>query len=492
MDTAQTPTEVLELAEAYLKAKQNLVLYRHILLNNTNEADPASFHFDWSRELLSGKEHVAIEGFRESAKDQYVSRSFPLYALTYPSARHDYIVIIRNNDTQAQKDITNISNEYFSNALLQANHVKTVKKSANSLSIVAKDESGQDISVLIEGYGKGASVRGLAMVDKRPKIVIINDIQDIEDSRSDTVQEKDWEWFLSDVMFLGQYTRIFMIGNNLGEKCTIERVFANAKGLGFNTYKVPILIDDKPSWPSKYTIAQIQKERDSFTELGKLEIWLRERMCIAVSDETRIFRDSDYVYFTPALSEKIASGAQEVYATLDPASSKSAESCFRAIVVNARMQDGHWYIVDVRYGRWDSVELLHQMFDVVRLWGVRRFGIEKGHFQQVLEPFIYKEMTRLGIRFVIQPLEHAKAGTKLERIKMLQPRFRAKTIWFPQEAPWLTEMKTELAGVTNLEIKSLYIDLVDALAMCEQMDTGLGYGIQPEANRKNLPRMAIR
>jgi len=265
--------------------------------------------------------------------------------------------------------------------------------------------------------------------------------------------------------------------------------------LGFTKHRIPIANPDltEGTWPSKFSVEFIQKERKEFSDVGKLGTWLRERMCVAVSDETRIFRDEDYTYYTPALIDKICSSAQEVFATLDPASSKGSESCFRAIVVFARMKDGHWYILEVPYGRWDSIGLLDKMFEVVSKYGIRRFGIEKGHFKQILEPFIYKEMTRRNIRFVIVPIEHGKAGSKLERIKMLQPRFKCHSVWFPQEAYWLTELKSELAGVTSSEIKSLYIDLVDAMAMGEQMDTCLTYGTQPDAeHRMHQPKTAVR
>jgi hypothetical protein len=50
---------------------------------------------------------------------------------------------------------------------------------------------------------------------------------------SETVLEKDYNWFLSDIAFLGKKCRIFMIGNNLGEACLIERVINNKEYLGF-------------------------------------------------------------------------------------------------------------------------------------------------------------------------------------------------------------------------------------------------------------------
>ena len=485
---------VEKLTEAIIKAKDNLVNFRKIILKNgKNEVSPASFHYDWSDLLLKGKKHVAIEGFRESAKDQIVNRSFPLHAITFPSEDMNYIVIIRNNDTQAVKSLDAIHSEAISNPIINQRIKRILKKSANVLryQLEFKDKI---ITLNIEAYGKGASIRGLANIDKRPDIIICNDLQDLEDSKSDTVQEKDWEWFLSDVKFLGQYTRIFLIGNNLGERCIIERVFADPVNTGFECHRVKICDDnmENPTWGDKYTIEDIKAERREYDNMGKLPIWLRERLCLAVSDATRLFLESDYMYYSKGTIEHIVASAQEVFATLDPASSPKLDSCFRAIIVNARMKDGHWYLIDVPFGRWDSVELMNQMFDVVKKYGIRRFGIEKGHFKQILEPFIYKEMTRRNIRFNIVPIEHAKVGSKLERIKMLQPRFKAKSIWFAQDAEWLPELKSELAGVTNKEIKSLYIDLVDALAMCEQMDVSLEYCVnRSESYVENLPRRAV-
>jgi len=486
-------TEREEMIQALQKARRDLIAFRKIVLTvGIDDVEAAPFHQDWSDLLLHGISHVAIEGFRESAKGQYVLRAFPLYALMFPAPKRDYIVLVKNNQTLAQSKLKEIETEFLSNPILKA-RVKLIREqSASVFSVDVINDDDQVVNVRIEAYGKGSSVRGLANVDRRPKIVIIDDPQDNEDAASPLVMDKDWSWFISDVMFLGQHTRIFLIGNNLGEGCIVERAIAQAMTLGFETRRIGILTESgSSSWPAKFPVNKINDERESYTKIGRLDVWYRERMCLAVSDESRIFHEADYVYYTPALADRLASEAQEVFATLDPASSKGIEACFRAIVVVARMRDGHWYVLEVPYGRWDSVELLDKMFNVVLKYGVRRFGVEKGHFQQVLEPFIYKEMTRRNVRFNIQPLEHGKIGSKLERIKMLQPRFKTHSVWFPDNAYWLDEMRTELAGVTRDGIKSLFVDLVDALAMAEQMDVSMTYGV-PNSNLRPVNRIAQR
>jgi len=462
-------TEKEKLLQAINKSKADLVNFRHILLTNSDdEVEPASFHSTWSDLLLNNKDHTAIEGFRESAKTQYILRSFPLYSLMFPSKERDYIVIIKKNATLARNVLREVENEANSHPLIQANCKKVLEESSDVYSVDRIAEDGSIINVRIEAYGKGASIRGLANRDRRPRICIIDDPQDIEEAQSETVQATDWNWFLSDVMFLGQNTRIFLIGNNLGERSIIERVFAYAEKLRFKTMKVKIIQDGKSSWPSKYTIEKIEKEKEAYREMGKLDVWLRERMCEAVSPETRSFDPADYRYYTTRTVDKIIQRCNR-YATLDPASSPDLKSCYRAIVVNAVNEDNNWNIVDVPFGRWDSNDLIDKIFDTVVKWNLKTFGIEKGMFKQIIEPFIYKEMSKRNVFFNIIPIEHAKRGSKIERINMLQPRFKAHSIWFPDEADWLVEMEAELAGVTKDAIKSLYIDLVDALAMQEQI-----------------------
>lgn len=452
-------------ADVYIAAKKGLVEYRSIFLPSPDDVAPAVFHYEWSKELLFGDGHVAFEGFRESAKSSIILRAFPLYALTFPSERWNYIVILKANMAQARKVLKGISNEYLSNKFINGRLIKVLKNTSDVFEVLV-DKDGEKMNILIEAYGKGASIRGLSNKDIRPSLIIGDDLQDSSDLLGENVPENDWDWFLGDVMFLGQSARIFLIGNNLGERCIIERVGKSAENLGFKFKRIPCADAEmtKSAWPEKQSIEEIVQERKDYEAVGKLDVWLREKMCMAVSDETRLFNDTMYRHYPSSLRDRLASEG-EVLAALDPASSKRKDSCFRSITVGALMPDGHWYLLDNPYGRWDSVELMDEIFRCVRKWGIREFGVEKGQYQQFLEPVLYREMTLRKCRFNVTPLEHGKLGSKLERIKMLQPYFKSGSVWFPEGAEWLTEMKNELAGVTRDELKSEFVDLIDGMSM---------------------------
>jgi len=408
--------------------------------------------------LLNDTEHAAIEGFRESGKSNYVLRAFMLYALMFPSTKRDYIVIIKANTTLARKVLQEIETEAETNPIISANCSKVLEQSKDVYSVDRVAEDSSTINIRIEVYGKGASIRGLLSQDRRPKIVVVDDPQDLVDATSETVSESDWVWFLSDVVFLGQKTRIFLIGNNLGEKCIIERIF-NAQGslehVKFKTMRVPeITPQGKAAWRAKRDIEIIEQEKHDYDALGKLDIWLREKMCLATSIETQVFHDTDYRYFAPSLIEKHRRDFNP-WATLDPAFSKKQTSCYRALTINFVDQDNNWFIPEIAYGRWDSYQMMEVLFDKVKQYRLQQVGIEKGEYKAVIEPFLLKEMSKRNIFFNIIELEHAKIGSKLERIKMLQPRFKAHTIWFPYGEPeWLTELKAELKGSTKDAIKS--------------------------------------
>ena len=447
-----------ELATVKQKAMMNLVAFRYLLLTtDKDEVMPPEFHYTWSDAILNGRQNTAIEAFRESGKTQIVLRAFPLYCLVFPSRDRDYIVLIKNNATLATAKLREIEQEYKSNPILSANLVKIHEESSSVFSVDVRDIYGEIINVRIEAYGKGASIRGLANQDRRPKIAIIDDPQDTEDAQSEAVLEKDWEWFLSDVMFLGQNTRIFLIGNNLGERCIIERVFRNAGDLRFETHKIPTLLGTDSAWPQKYSTASIEEDKESYRRLGKLDIWFREKMCEAISDETRTFRREDFRYYSASTILDIVNRCN-VFIPVDLAISEKKAADFTALPIVGIDFLNNWFILDIIYGHLDPTQTIDAIFASVLRWKALGVGIERVAYQRALIHFVSREMANRGVFFPIHELAAEKQ--KEIRIMALQPRFKAHTIWFPDHAPWLAELESELLMFP----KGANDDLIDALA----------------------------
>lgn len=171
------------------------MLFRRVFLPVEDEVKTPEFQEEWGSILLHGKNHYAVEGFRESGKSGCVLRAFPMHCLTYPSKDRQYVVFIMATQRLASKRLKEIEDEWMNNELLSMNLVRIVEQSQNGFEVIVRNEVGEEMWVRFEAYGKGAAIRGLNVHDCRPSIVLIDDPQDLEDAKSDTVQEGDWEWF---------------------------------------------------------------------------------------------------------------------------------------------------------------------------------------------------------------------------------------------------------------------------------------------------------
>lgn len=379
-----------------------------------------------------------------------------LHALTYPQPNRSYLVIICANQTLASKRLIEVSREFLGNTDMKG-LVSDVKDNSG-LALEVHYRNGS--KVRIEAYGKGAAIRGLSWGAKRPDLVIIDDPQDSDDASSEAVTLKDWDWFLSDVYFLGKNTRIFLIGNNLGERCIIERVLQSADLLNFTARRIPILTDEgKSAWPSKWPLREIEKSRENAALLGKTDIWYRERMCQCISPDSQKFKREYFRYYdkTPDLRDL------NIYTAVDLAISQKVNADCSAIVTVGVNNTGQWFVLDVEYGRYDPSTTMDAIFSAVQKWRPLSVGIEAVAYQAALQHFLEKEMPKRGIFFRIQPL---KAEKKKElRIDAIQPRFAVGTIWFKRHAAWLDKIESELLAYPH----GAHDDVIDALAYMEQM-----------------------
>ena len=455
----QKPEEEQSLEEridAEERAMKSLVAFREEFIPSDDDVIPAKFHEEWSNILLNGKENFAVEAFRESAKTQIVIRANLLHALTYPQEKRSYLVVICATQRTASKMLLNVSREYLNNPAMNG-LMREVRENSGLAFEVAYHNAP---TVRIEAYGKGAAVSGLSWGAKRPDLVIIDDPQDQEDATSETVTASDWDWFLSDVYFLGQASRIFIIGNNLGERCIMECIMRNSQRLNFIVHKIPIIDENGNSaWPEKWPIRAIEKEREEFALLGKTDLWYMNKMCECISPLSQKFKREYFKYYdkVPDLH------GMNIYTAVDLAVSQKVNADYSAIVTVGVNSAGHWFVLDVEYGRYDPSTTMDAIFSAVQKWRPLHVGIEMVAYQSALEHFLNKEMPARGIFFRITPL---KAERKKElRIDAIQPRFVTGTVWFKSQAVWLPEIESELLAYPH----GARDDVIDALAYIEQM-----------------------
>lgn len=493
---------IQELLEKGRKGARSLVDFRReFLLPDLREVAPAPFHYKWSDVLLFSDKSYAIEGFRESSKTTYIVDVYPQYKIFYPDEFTPYIVLLKQNATLAAKSLKEIERNVTENQWLNKKIIKVVEQSGEAFEIVTiNPKDGKQMSLRVEAYGKGSSIRGLKWRNKRPSIVLADDLQDEEDAKSQAALDNDWVWFRSEVGFLGQYTRFFMIANNLGEKCIIEQVAANPKVFGFEFDKVPITSEVNeegiPTWPERFSQDFVLDEYNKYKESGDIAIWMRNRMCIAVSPETQIFHKEDLGWYLPQEKSNII-GRCSIYVSYDPKGANRKKSDLCSIPVIGVDEDDYWYVLDIEYGKWGPLEQVAKLFEVVRRYKPYRVGIETvGQHGDLLKQTINKAMTEERCIFTPSWNTPSNKISKEERVILaLAQRVKLGKLILPEKAHWLTEFMNELLMFTKDGSKSKYDDVIDSIAQFSEFakppigkDNNKGRLI----NGSNLSRNSIR
>lgn len=446
-------SESEKIVELYRAGKKDLVEFYRIFLSDDDQyCEPAYFHYDISNILLNDKRHFAVEMFRESAKSTYVLKTYPLYKLTFPTEEERYIVIIKNNQTLADAKLKEIVDEYLNHPILSQNLVSVHKSSANIFELSLRSTEGKTVKMRIEAYGKGASIRGLSWGNLRPQVIIADDLQDLEDAESETVTEKDWNWFLADINFLAKKGRIFMIGNNLGERCIIERIIAS--NLEYEVLKIPAIKDNESTWPTAFPMEFLDKERKQFTELGKIDIWMRERMCVAIPDELRVFKPEYFKHFEEI---DIMPKNLEYYVTVDLAiSEKQSADDSVVCVVGKEQHKPEWYVVEFIGGRMNPLEVIDALFKVYEKYRPSKVGIESVAYQKALFYFLEEEQRKRQAYFNMVELKSLQK--KEQRIRGLQPLFKAGVLYHRAN---MVKFEEQLLSFP----RGIHDDYIDALAM---------------------------
>lgn len=441
-----------DIVELYKAISESLVNFIKAFIVS-KPLKPAKFHYWLSDVLLKHKFNVAIEGFRESGKTSFVVYAYPLYCLTFPHPDRSYIVFLKASDEQAKQRLHDIRDMYFNNKLMSAN-IQYVYSQGDVLDVLTKE----GIRIRMEAYGKGANIRGLTWMSRRPDIVILDDVQTVEDVRSQTVSDRDWEWFLSDVYMLSKVSRIFMIGNNLGDRCILERLSRNATSFGFKFYRIPAIKDGNPTWAAKFSIEELNAERKAYQEAGKLDVWMRERMCQSISEETQIFKKSYFQYY-----DRLPKGQYNRFIAVDLAISQKSTADYTAMTVLAVNNQNQRFIEDIDFGRYDVNTIIEHLFELVIKYRPVKVFVEKVAFQAVMEQLIRKEMLKRNVFFQLEMVQ--PKGKKEDRIRSLQPYYAAHSIWHKKDAPYLTELENELIMFTDTGTKAEHDDLIDSLEM---------------------------
>jgi len=440
-----------------------------ILASRYDEPKPIPlFHQEMWEYCCDPHPQVAIAAPRGHAKSTAITFAYVLAEMLFRRSSH--ALVLSANEELASGFVTEIKTELQENEdLIQYFGVHRFVKE-NESEIIVQMEDGHKFRIIAKGSQQ--RMRGLKWERKRPDLVVGDDLEDDEIVLNKERREKFKRWFYGAVLpIIKQGGKVRLVGTIVHMDSLLEnlmpdhkspdtvvdplRIWSTKKSPSWKAIKYRAHDDtfDNILWPEQFPEERLRKIKQDFLEQGLQDVYGQEFLNDPIDQGTAYFRDEDFEEAEPG-SDKFLN----YYVGLDFAISKESRADYTVMAVVGVDDKGKWEVVHVRKGRWDSKEIMENMFQVQERFEPQIFFIEKGMIERTIGPFLYDEMMRRGIYMNLEG-KHPDQD-KVRRARPLQARMRAGAVRFRKDNDWFPDLYEEMRRFP----KAPHDDQVDALA----------------------------
>lgn len=414
------------------------------------------FHREMWADCCGEEEHVAIAAPREHAKSTAVTHDFGLAAALF--GFRDYILIVSDTEGQSVKFLGDMRIELQENELLirefgvDPHFIKDTETE-----IVFKCAAGL---VNITAKGAEQKVRGLKWRGKRPNLVLVDDLENDELVMNKERRDKLRTWFLTALLPCGSKRCLFrVVGTVLHLDSVLNRLLEDSTWKS-RRYEAHSTDFKQILWPEKFSIERLQKIRARFVAQGKPEKYSQEYLNQPIDEETAYYKKEWFLLHSDDDESDIAAGRLPLrtVAAVDIAVSLKETADYTVIAVAGVDASRRMHILDIRRGRWDSLETVEQMFQVQRLYSPDLFCVEKGPLHKAFLPFLNAEMIARDRYINLHEIPSTK--DKMTRARSMQAKMKAGGLAFRQ-GDWLPDL---LAEMTRFP-RGKHDDQVDAMSL---------------------------
>ena len=404
------------------------------------ELEPATFHTQLINTLESDDTYIAVIGFRGSAKSTFIE----LYALwAMLTGKNNFIVMIGSTLDDAKMNIANIRNMIEENMMLKADFGINLEKRKQMFN--EKWTEGQltigDCTIMARS--KGSKIRGAKFKKSRIDMIICDDLEDVEDTRTIERRKKTRQWFFTEVLpatkqgVLATDIKVVMIGNLVHRDCLLKYM---QRADITTVHEFPLLDKEtgEITWPALYPdMNAVEREKEKVMIAGEgmgPVIWAREYLLVDADEEDMIISESDFKYY-PAewLNRKV----QRAGVGNDLAISKNETADYTAYVSGYDVNDdeGMPKLLLLPNGviieRLDFTETIRKAVDLDEIMPHNTtFFVEDVAYQKSAIEMYQKN----GIK--VEPMKpqsdkHARAVTACHHVKTGRVLFPPRELWSP-------------------------------------------------------------
>ena len=419
--------------------------------NFDSPSDTPDFHREMWELFCSNHKQVAVAAPRGHAKSTAGTHAYTLAATLFRES--DYVLVVSDTVSQAVQFLGDIKKELTDNEdLISLFGVKGLLKDTED-DIICEMDDGHLFRV--QARGSEQKVRGLKWKNKRPSLLICDDMENDEIVLNRDRRLKFKRWFYAALLpALSDKGKVRVVGTILHMDSLLENLMPGSQlasrprgmdylvredlkeyattRLPWKSVKYRAHTDDfsKLLWPQAKTVDYFKARKEDAVRQGLGDVYSQEMLNLPLDQSNTFFNRSDFIPMKVDDHKR----SMIYYATCDLAVSTKDRSDYSAFTIAGVDEDGRLYLKNVIRRRMDTLEIIETMFMLQKLYKPVLFGIEQGVIQKSIGPYLNDAMMKRG-EFINIVLMKPTAD-KISRARSMQARMRSGAVKFDSEADW--------------------------------------------------------
>lgn len=353
-------------------------------------------------------------------------------------------------------------------------------------------------------YGAKTGVRGAKELGVRPQLAIIDDIISDEDARSETVIASIEDVIHKAVKYAlhPKKHKVIWLGTPFNAN---DPLYKAVESGSYEVACFPVCEkfpcskeEFRGSWEDRFDYEYVKASYEEALGVGKVDSFYQELMLQIMSDENRIVRDEDIIWFEKNEVLKYKHN-YNFYITTDFATSEKSSADYSVISVWGINNNGDYLLVDGICKQQLMDKNIDDLFVLASVYKPLGVGIEVSGQQKGFVSWIQSEMVKRNVFFnLLSSNNDGQPGIrpiadKFARFNLFLPRIKAKKLWMPKElkgSAWMNEFIDEISKASISGFKSKHDDILDTISMLASFEVykpSANYQLGKEYARKYLP-----
>ena len=377
------------------KLRNDIILFGKICLPSMFSSKSPNFHHELADLLVQPHiNKLNVIAPRGHAKSSLIACIFPLWhILTQEGTK--FVVLSSKTEGHAVRLLQTIKNALEYSMELRSVYGYFGQHSARQWSrteVVLRDDS------MIMCRGTGQQVVGLKHGNQRPTLVVLDDPEDMNNTKTAEAMEQNLRWLLQSAVPSLDPTkgRIIVIGTPQHQRCMVE-ILKQMKGW-VNMHFSPDMDNEIALWEDWQPIKKLKQKKEELESIARVSVFYREYLCKIVGDEDQLFKEEYIQYHNYKLEIddnnqhylKTDNGKLpvNVFMGVDPASSIRKTADYSVIMPIAVDNKNNRYVLEYYRKRATPMNLAESIIEYFKLYKPVKVRIESVGYQEMLREYL--------------------------------------------------------------------------------------------------------